>query len=120
MVLKAYDEALRAAGHEPITTEVEPAAPFYYAENDDQQYLHKVPNALHCASSAPAFPAGSPRRFLSTAAAAILPDALMKRASAAQSSQTRAGVVAATRPTSSRSREWPCSLASSAAIGRLP
>ena len=49
MMLKAYDEALRAAGHEPITTEVEPAGSFYYAEDDDQQYLHKVPNALHCA-----------------------------------------------------------------------
>jgi peptide-methionine (S)-S-oxide reductase len=48
-VLRAYDEALRAAGHEPITTEVEPAAPFYYAEDADQQYLHKVPNAIHCA-----------------------------------------------------------------------
>jgi peptide-methionine (S)-S-oxide reductase len=47
--LKAYDEALRAAGHDPITTEVEPATPFYYAENDDQQYLHKNPNAIHCA-----------------------------------------------------------------------
>jgi peptide-methionine (S)-S-oxide reductase len=40
----AYDEALRAAGHEPITTEVEPAGPFYYAEDYHQQYLHKVPN----------------------------------------------------------------------------
>jgi len=42
--LRAYDEALRAAGHEPITTEVEPAGPFYYAEDYHQQYLHKVPN----------------------------------------------------------------------------
>jgi peptide-methionine (S)-S-oxide reductase len=49
LALKAYDEALRAAGHEPITTEIEPAGSFYYAENDDQQYLHKVPNAIHCA-----------------------------------------------------------------------
>jgi peptide-methionine (S)-S-oxide reductase len=49
MVLKTYDEALRAAGHDPITTEIEPAGPFYYAENDDQQYLHKMPNAIHCA-----------------------------------------------------------------------
>jgi peptide-methionine (S)-S-oxide reductase len=49
VVLKAYDEALRTAGHEPITTEVEPAGPFYYAEDDDQQYLHKNPNAIHCA-----------------------------------------------------------------------
>jgi peptide-methionine (S)-S-oxide reductase len=42
--LKAYDEALRSAGHEPITTEVEPAGPFYYAEDHHQQYLDKVPN----------------------------------------------------------------------------
>ena len=36
--------SLRAAGHEPITTEIEPAGPFYYAEDHHQQYLHKVPN----------------------------------------------------------------------------
>jgi peptide-methionine (S)-S-oxide reductase len=48
-VLKSYDEALRAAGHDPITTEVEPAAPFYYAADGDQQYLHKNPGAVHCA-----------------------------------------------------------------------
>ncbi len=42
--LRAYDEALRAASREPITTEVEPAGPFYYAEDYHQQYLHKVPN----------------------------------------------------------------------------
>lgn len=47
--LKAYDEALRAAGHDPITTEVEPAGPFYYAADGDQQYLHKNPDAVHCA-----------------------------------------------------------------------
>jgi peptide-methionine (S)-S-oxide reductase len=40
----AYDEALRAAGKEPVTTEVAPAGPFYYAEDYHQQYLHKVPN----------------------------------------------------------------------------
>ncbi len=44
MAREAYDEALRAAGHEPVTTEVEPAGPFYYAEDYHQQYLHKVPN----------------------------------------------------------------------------
>jgi peptide-methionine (S)-S-oxide reductase len=44
MALHAYDEALRAAGHEPVTTEIEPAGPFYYAEDYHQQYLHKVPN----------------------------------------------------------------------------
>ncbi|MFN8216093.1 MAG: peptide-methionine (S)-S-oxide reductase MsrA [Solirubrobacterales bacterium] len=43
-VRAAYDESLRAAGREPITTEVEPAGPFYYAEDYHQQYLHKVPN----------------------------------------------------------------------------
>jgi peptide-methionine (S)-S-oxide reductase len=44
MARRTYDEALRAAGHAPITTEVEPAGPFYYAEDYHQQYLHKVPN----------------------------------------------------------------------------
>jgi len=44
MTKQAYDEALRASGHDPITTEIEPAAPFYYAEDYHQQYLHKVPN----------------------------------------------------------------------------
>jgi peptide-methionine (S)-S-oxide reductase len=44
MAKRAYDEDLRAARHEPITTEVEPAGPFYYAEDYHQQYLHKVPN----------------------------------------------------------------------------
>ncbi len=44
MALRAYDQALRTAGHEPVTTEVEPAKPFYYAEDYHQQYLHKVPN----------------------------------------------------------------------------
>jgi peptide-methionine (S)-S-oxide reductase len=47
--LQAYDKALRAAGHDPITTEIEPATPFYYAEDDDQQYLQKNPKAIHCA-----------------------------------------------------------------------
>ncbi len=44
MALRAYDEALRATGHGQITTEVEPAGPFYHAEDHHQQYLHKVPN----------------------------------------------------------------------------
>ena len=44
MARDAYDGALRSAGKEPVTTEVEPAGPFYYAEDYHQQYLHKVPN----------------------------------------------------------------------------
>jgi peptide-methionine (S)-S-oxide reductase len=44
MARDAYDESLRAAGRESITTEIEPAGPFYYAEDYHQQYLHKVPN----------------------------------------------------------------------------
>jgi peptide-methionine (S)-S-oxide reductase len=44
MARDAYQEDLAAAGHAPITTEVEPAGPFYYAEDYHQQYLHKVPN----------------------------------------------------------------------------
>jgi peptide-methionine (S)-S-oxide reductase len=40
----AFEEGLRAAGHGPITTEVGPAGPFYYAEDYHQQYLHKVPH----------------------------------------------------------------------------
>ncbi len=40
-----YQEALAVAGRStPITTEIAPAKPFYYAEDYHQQYLHKVPN----------------------------------------------------------------------------
>jgi peptide-methionine (S)-S-oxide reductase len=39
----AYQEALRAAGHGDITTEIRPAGPFYYAEGYHQQYLAKNP-----------------------------------------------------------------------------
>jgi len=43
-VRDAYDADLRAAGKDPVTTEIEPAGPFYYAEDYHQQYLQKVPN----------------------------------------------------------------------------
>jgi peptide-methionine (S)-S-oxide reductase len=43
MMLRSYNEALQAAGLGHITTEIEPAGPFYYAEDYHQQYLHKVP-----------------------------------------------------------------------------
>jgi peptide-methionine (S)-S-oxide reductase len=43
-VRDAYDADLRSAGKEPVTTEIEPAGHFYFAEDYHQQYLHKVPN----------------------------------------------------------------------------
>ena len=39
----AYDDALRASGMGPITTEIEPAPEFYFAEGHHQQYLAKNP-----------------------------------------------------------------------------
>jgi peptide-methionine (S)-S-oxide reductase len=38
-----YAEALEQVGRGRITTELAPAAPFYYAEDDHQQYLAKNP-----------------------------------------------------------------------------
>ena len=40
---QAYEAALRAGGLGPITTEIEPAGPFYFAEAYHQQYLAKNP-----------------------------------------------------------------------------
>jgi peptide-methionine (S)-S-oxide reductase len=39
----AFQERLQAAGYGEITTEIEEAGPFYYAEDYHQQYLHKNP-----------------------------------------------------------------------------
>jgi peptide-methionine (S)-S-oxide reductase len=39
----AYQAALDRAGRGPITTELAAAGPFWYAEEEHQQYLHKVP-----------------------------------------------------------------------------
>jgi len=39
----AYGERLRTAGYPEITTEIEPAGVFHYAEDYHQQYLHKNP-----------------------------------------------------------------------------
>jgi peptide-methionine (S)-S-oxide reductase len=40
----AYQEKLSQAGYGPVTTEIAPAGPFYYAEAYHQQYLAKNPN----------------------------------------------------------------------------
>jgi peptide-methionine (S)-S-oxide reductase len=40
---EAYQRALRAGGHDDITTEIAPAPEFYYAEDYHQQYLEKNP-----------------------------------------------------------------------------
>ena len=40
---RAYENALRATGHDPITTEIIAAPEFYYAEAYHQQYLAKNP-----------------------------------------------------------------------------
>jgi peptide-methionine (S)-S-oxide reductase len=39
-----YEHQLAAKRYGPITTEIAPAGPFYYAEDYHQQYLYKVPN----------------------------------------------------------------------------
>ena len=41
---QAFQQALSAQGYGQITTEIEPAGPFYFAEDYHQQYLAKVPN----------------------------------------------------------------------------
>ena len=41
--MQRYRQNLEAAGFAPITTEILPAGPFYYAEDYHQQYLEKNP-----------------------------------------------------------------------------
>jgi peptide-methionine (S)-S-oxide reductase len=41
---QAYEAALTAKGHGPITTEIAEAGPFYFAEAYHQQYLARNPN----------------------------------------------------------------------------
>jgi peptide-methionine (S)-S-oxide reductase len=40
---EAFQKALEDAGYGPITTEIAPNGPFYYAEDYHQQYLAKNP-----------------------------------------------------------------------------
>ncbi len=55
----AYARALRDAGKAPVTTEIEPAGAFYFAEAYHQQYLHKNPGG-YCGlgGTGVCFPAG--------------------------------------------------------------
>ena len=41
---QAYQQALAARGYGPVTTELAPAGPFYFAEDYHQQYLAKNPS----------------------------------------------------------------------------
>lgn len=41
---EAFQKELDRAGFGPITTEIAPAPPYYFAEDDHQQYLAKNPN----------------------------------------------------------------------------
>ena len=41
---KAYESAMLKQGYGPISSEIKPADPFYYAEDYHQQYLAKNPN----------------------------------------------------------------------------
>ncbi len=43
VTFKTYGKVLRERGHGLITTEIEPAGPFYFAEDYHQQYLAKNP-----------------------------------------------------------------------------
>ena len=43
-----YQRELTSAGFGPITTEIDPATEFYFAEDEHQQYLAKHPNGYDC------------------------------------------------------------------------
>jgi peptide-methionine (S)-S-oxide reductase len=47
----AYAPVLAARGYGPITTEIEPAPAYYYAEDHHQQYLAKNPFGYRCHSA---------------------------------------------------------------------
>ncbi|MBA2316120.1 MAG: peptide-methionine (S)-S-oxide reductase MsrA [Chloroflexi bacterium] len=45
-----FQQGLTAAGYGAITTEIAEAGPFYFAEDDHQQYLAKNPGGYDCAN----------------------------------------------------------------------
>jgi len=54
-----YEQALSARGYGPITTEIEDAPAFYYAEEYHQQYLQKNPNG-YCGLGGTGVPCPAP------------------------------------------------------------
>src|SRR5688500_12718242 len=72
-VAAEYSAALQAKSLDPVTTQIKPAGPFYYAEDYHQQYLHKNPNGycglkgtgVSCAISYDRSQASTSRRQLS-------------------------------------------------------
>ena len=50
-VIERYQPELTMRGYGPITTEVKPAPPYYYAEDYHQQYLIKNPMGYRCHSA---------------------------------------------------------------------
>jgi peptide-methionine (S)-S-oxide reductase len=57
---EAYEQQLRSAGYQGITTEIMPAGTFYFAEEEHQQYLYKNPGGycpVHSTGVACAIPA---------------------------------------------------------------
>jgi peptide-methionine (S)-S-oxide reductase len=48
---KVFSETLTELGYGIATTEIAPAGEFYYAEDNHQQYLAKVPNGYRCHST---------------------------------------------------------------------
>ena len=50
-ITETYQAELTRRGHGAITTEIAPQPPYYYAEDQHQQYLYKVPHGYRCHSS---------------------------------------------------------------------
>jgi peptide-methionine (S)-S-oxide reductase len=48
---EVYARVVRDAGYGEITTEIEDAGPFWFAEDHHQQYLYKNPNGYRCHAS---------------------------------------------------------------------
>jgi len=58
----AYNESLKKAGYQEITTDIAPLENFYYAEDYHQQYLHKVPSG-YCGIGGTGVTCAMPRKL---------------------------------------------------------